>query len=246
MDDYVRGDDVTYVISIANSSGTAFTGLTVTDDLGKYTLGALTLYPLEYVTGSIRYYQNGVLQAAPTVVAGPPLVISGITVPANGNAMLIYESQTNEFAPLGVGDVINNEAIISGGGLSTPVSAKETITTEEIPNLAITKCLSPNPIVENGILTYTFTIENFGNTAASAADNVKITDTFNPAITSIGVKFNGASWSDPTEYSYVEATGVFATVPGKITVPPATFTRTASGAVIVTPGVSTLIVTGTV
>lgn len=70
MDDYVRGDDVTYVISIANSSVTAFTVLTVTDDLGQYTLGALTLYPLEYVAGSIRYYQNGVLQAAPTVVEG--------------------------------------------------------------------------------------------------------------------------------------------------------------------------------
>ena len=87
MDDYVANDDVTYIISIVNSGTTAFTGLTITDDLGAYPFGVGTLYPLTYVAGSIQYYVNGVLQAAPAVVAGPPLAISGINVPAGGNAI---------------------------------------------------------------------------------------------------------------------------------------------------------------
>ena len=39
MDDYTRNDDVTYVISVVNSSTSPVTGLTVTDDLGGYAFG---------------------------------------------------------------------------------------------------------------------------------------------------------------------------------------------------------------
>ena len=79
---YERGGTVTYLITLTNTGTTALTNLTVTDDLGGYTFGANTVYPLAYTAGSVRYYQNGALQAAPAVTAGPPLTISGITVPA--------------------------------------------------------------------------------------------------------------------------------------------------------------------
>lgn len=52
-----------------------------------------------YTENSLRYYINGVLQAAPTVTAGPPLVISGISVPAGGNALLVYEAAVTAYAP---------------------------------------------------------------------------------------------------------------------------------------------------
>ena len=52
MDDYTRGDEVTYVISGINSGATAVTGLTVTDDLGTYEFGDGVLTPLSYVEGS--------------------------------------------------------------------------------------------------------------------------------------------------------------------------------------------------
>ena len=90
IDDYAQGSDVTYVIQIVNSGNIAFTGLTITDNLGEYTFGTGTLVPLDYVEGSTRYYVNGVLQAAPTVAAGPPLVIGGVNVPANGVVTVIY------------------------------------------------------------------------------------------------------------------------------------------------------------
>lgn len=71
-DDYTARDDVTYVISLVNSGTAALTGLTVRDDLGGYVFGGETVYPLAYTEGSLRYYVDGVLQAAPTVDGGPP------------------------------------------------------------------------------------------------------------------------------------------------------------------------------
>ena len=102
MDDYTAKDDVTYVISLVNGGATALTGLTVTDDLGGYTFNGTTLYPLAYTDGSLRYYVNGALQTtAPTVTAGPPMVITGVDVPANGNVLLIYEATVTDRAPSG-------------------------------------------------------------------------------------------------------------------------------------------------
>ena len=68
---YVAGDTITYVISLRNAGAAAWTGLTVSDDLGAYAFGtpAETVYPLEYIAPSIQYYSNGVLQAKPTVTA---------------------------------------------------------------------------------------------------------------------------------------------------------------------------------
>ena len=58
------------------------------------------LTPLTYVADTIHYYINGTLQPAPTVTAGPPLTITGISIPANGNVTIVYEVTTNQFAPL--------------------------------------------------------------------------------------------------------------------------------------------------
>ena len=244
---YSSGDDVTYVISIINSGTVGFTGLTVTDDLGSYDFNGTQLTPLTFIAGSVRYYINGELQAAPAVTAGPPLVISGINVPAGGNALIIYEPSSNQYAPLNVEGTIVNEAIISGGGLTTALTASETIAAEGAPALTITKSLTPQTVTENGQLTYTFTIQNSGNTPALATDNVTLTDTFDPILDPINVTFEGTVWTEPTNYTYDPTTGVFTTVPGLITVPAATYTQDpVTGAWRITPGVSTLVVTGTV
>ena len=245
-DTYALQDTVTYVISITNTGTAPFTGLTVTDNLGGFTFDAGTVYPLTYVDGSVLYYINGALQAAPTVVPGAPLVFSGISVPAGGNALLVYEATANQYAPPTAGSNITNEATVSGGGLATPVSDTATVSAESGPQLTISKSLSPLTVSENGQLTYTFVIQNTGNTAAVATDNAAITDTFNPALSGITVTFNGAVWAEGTDYTYDETTGLFATVPGQITVPAATYTQNSSGVWVVTPGTSTLTVTGTV
>ncbi len=246
VESYTNDGTVTYVVQLVNTGDTALTGLTVSDNLGAYEFDTQTLVPLDYVDGSIRYFTNGVLQATPTVTAGPPLTVTGISVPANGTATLIYETRVNEFAPLGTDGNIVNEATVSGGGI-TPVVATETVTAENEANLAITKSISPVPVVENGRLTYTFTIQNTGNEAVEAGDNAVITDTFDPILTDLVVTFNGTTWTEGVNYTYNAATGEFATIAGQVTVPAATFTQDATtGAFIVTPGTSTLTVTGTV
>lgn len=244
---YSVGDTVTYVISIVNTGNIPYTGLTVTDDLGAYAVGEATAVPLSYVDGSLLYYVDGVLQPAPTVEAGPPLVVSGISVPANGNAVLVYEATVTTAAPPAVGGTITNTVQITGGGLSTPVTAEETVTADEGAALVITKSLSPTTVTENGQITYTFVISNTGNTAAEATDDLVLTDTFNPVLSGITVTLDGVTLTEGTDYTYDAVTGLFTTVPGRITVPAATYVQDPiSGVWTVTPGTAELKVVGTV
>ena len=243
---YDRSSNAVYVVSIVNTGNTAYSGLTLTDNLGGYTFGSATVYPLNYVAGSVKYYNNGVLQTtAPTVTAGPPLAISGITVPAGGNATVIYEADITGFAPLGTESQINNAVTLSGNGI-TSLTANETITAAAAPELTINKTISPASVTEGDRVTYTFTILNYGNTAATAADNVVIRDTFNPILSSLAVTFNGTAWAATTNYTHNQSSGEFATVAGQITVPAATYAQNTYGSYAITPGVSVLTVTGTV
>ena len=243
---YGQNDTITYIISIVNSGTTAFNNITLTDNLGAYAFDTTTVTPLTYVEGTVKYYVNGVVQTAPAVTAGPPLAITGINIPAGGNATIIYEAEVNQYAPLATNATITNTAVISGGGV-TPITVTETVTSENEPILIITKSVSPVPVTENGTLTYTFLIQNIGNTAADAATNVVVTDTFDPILTNLTATFNGTAWTAGTNYTYDETTGAFASVAGQITVPAATYAQDpTTGAWIVNPGVSTLVITGTV
>lgn len=242
---YSANDTVTYIVSITNSGTVPFTGVTVTDNLGQYTLGELALIPLDYTDGSVVYYQNGVLQPAPVATLNP-LTFSGITVPAGGNVTLVYETTTNNFAPLDAQSTIVNEVTVNATGLSTPITATETVTVTQQPVLSITKGLNPTNVTENSEITYTFTLQNTGNTAAEATDNVVITDTFNPILSGISVTVNGVALA-PANYTYNETTGEFATLPGVITVPAATYEQSPeTGVITIIPGVTTVTVTGTI
>ena len=245
-DTYQIGEDVTYAVSILNSGAIAFNGLTVTDDLGAYTVGGTTVTPLTYVDGSVRYYINGVLQPTPAVTAGPPLQVSGISVPAGGNALVLYEAQVNEFAPPTVGGTVDNTVTVGGAGVN-PVVATETVTARETALLAVNKSITPAVVTDNSRVTYTLTLQNTGNTAVDATDNATITDTFDPILTDLAVTLNGVALVAGTDYTYDETTGAFATLPGVITVPAATYAQDpTTGEWTVTPGVSTLTIVGTI
>lgn len=237
---------ITYVISIVNSGTSPFNNLTITDNLGQYEANELTLVPLDYLNGSVKYYVNGILQTAPTAT-GSPLVITPISVPANGNAVIVYQTKPNEFAPLAAESSINNIAEISGGGLSTPITAEESVSARTAAHLSISKSMSPTVVSENGNITYSFIIQNTGNTAITTTDNVVVSDTFDPILDITEVTFNGNAWTAPTNYTYDQTTGLFTSGSDQITVPTATFsTDPTTGSVIITPGTSTLVITGTI
>lgn len=244
---YEQGDAITYIINIVNSGTVPLTGLTLTDNLGAYTFQSASLVPMSYTADSLHYYINGTAQPSPAVTVGPPLTITGISVPAGSNATLIYEVSTNSYAPLAQGSTINNTATITGPGITTPVLAEASVTPANTARLTINKSLSPSIVSENGQLTYTFILQNSGNTAATTSDNLIVTDTFHPTLRNLSVSFNATPWTEGTNYTYNATTGVFSTVTGMLTVPAATISQDpTTGATLVTPGVSTLTVTGTV
>lgn len=244
--DYAVGETLTYVVSIVNNSDAAVTGLTVTDDLGGYIFNTGLVQPLTYVDGSVQYYSNGVLQTAPAVSTADGLAFSNITVPANGSVLLIYEATVNEFAPPETGGVIENTVTVTGTAISD-ITATESVPVNSGAVLAILKSISPIPVAENGTLTYTFQLQNTGNSAAQATDNVIVSDTFSPILTNISVALDGTALVSGTDYNYSETTGVFSTASGVITIPEATYTQDpTTGAWSTEPGTATLTVTGTV
>jgi len=244
--EYGAGDTLSYAVSLVNSGPNEVTGLTVTDDLGAYELDGVTLFPLSYIDGTARLIVNGALQTAPTVVAGPPLAFSGIDIPAGGSAVLAYEADVTGYAPLAPDSEIINTVTVTGGGVSVPLTASATVGTMDQADLSISKALSPAVVPANGEITYSFELTNTGNTEAGAADNVVVSDDFDPILSNIAVSFNGAAWSRGVQYSYDETTGAFSTLPGQITVPAASYTQNADGTWTVEPGVATLAVTGTI
>ena len=245
--DYETGSLVTYVVTMRNTGTDTLTGLTVTDDLGGYVFADNTVYPLGYETESVTYFINGAPQAAPAVTAGPPLVFTGISIPAGGDAVLIYQARTNAFANPGVDGTIVNTATVSGNTLTTSVTAQATIASNAQPNLTISKAIAPSQVVDNERVTYTFVIQNTGNAALDAMDDAVITDIFDPILSDLTVTFDGTLWTEGTQYTYDTATGSFATIAGQLIIPAAAYTQDeTTGAYSMTPGIATLIVTGTI
>ena len=244
---YTPGQLVTYVVTLRNTGNAPLTGLVVTDNLGGYDYNGTTVYPLTYEDGSSVLFANGVPQGAPTVTAGPPLVFSDITVPAGGDVVIVYQARANTFADPAVGGRIDNTVTVTGDGLSAPITATETVIANAEPVLSISKSITPAQVVDNDRVTYTFVIQNSGNQAVVATDDAAITDIFDPILTALTVTFDGTAWTQGVQYNYNESTGLFTTVPGQILVPAATYTQDpVTGAYTATPGIATLIVTGTI
>lgn len=245
--DYGPGDNVVYAVNLTNNDATDKTDITVTDDLGAFVVGDLNIVPLTYVEGTLIYYQNGVLQTAPTVNAGPPLTISGITVPAGGNVTLIYETQANEYAPLGANAFINNGVTVGGLDLCDGLADTVSTPTRNEPRLTIAKAICPAVLSCGDEVTYTFIIQNSGNTAVVATDNLIVSDNFTPVLQNITVAVNGGAIAEGVGYNYNTETGEFATIVGTLPVPAATYTRNpTTGEIVTTPGVTILTVTGTI
>ena len=248
--DYIRGDGVSYSVLLTNAGSTAVTGLTVTDDLGAFTPEGMTapVTPLTYTEGSLLYYVNGITTTAPTAtVTADGLVISGINIPAGSNALLVYEAKANEYAPLSSGSVITNTVTLTGATSIEENTSTATVPVRDWTSLTIAKAICPATVGDNGELTYTFIIQNTGNTPAEATDNIIVTDTFTPILNPITVTQNGVALTEGVDYTYNSTTGEFATVAGVISVPAASFTtNTTTGIVSTVPGVTVITVTGIV
>lgn len=229
-----------------NTGTAAITDYTVTDNLGGYTVGANTVYPLAYNAGTVRYYINGVLQTAPTVTAGPPLTVTGLTVPAGGSAVLIYETTATPVAPLATGSSITNT-----GDDHRRRSHKPDHRAGDGGDREQRRALHQQGALADdryGKRPDHLHVRHFQHRQhrSDGDGNVVVTDTFAPILRNIAVTYNGTAWTEGTNYTYNAATGVFTTLAGQITVPAASFTQNTDGTFTVTPGTATLVITGTV
>ena len=239
---YTARDRVTYVISLVNNGSTCFEDLTLADDLGAYEAAGEYVTPLSWVPESLLYLINGEIQPMPQVTA-EPFSVSALQVPAGGTATLIYETQVTQYAPLAAGSQIINTAQVAGPELRAPIRAQAVIRVEEEAELSIAKSLFPTTVEENGVVTYTFTIQNRGNMPAEASDHVILADQFDPVLSALAVTVDGVPAELGKDYTYQD--GLFATQPGRITVPAASFSqRIDDGAWQIQPGETVITVSG--
>lgn len=242
--DYTRGGTVTYIVSLFNVGALGYEGLTVSDDLGAYTVeGGETVTPLDYESGTARLFLNGTLQENPTVTGTAPLTVEGIAIPAGSNVQLIYQARVNDYAPIAIGDGIENTVTVSGGNYGGELTAVSFVPAGIEPVVSVAKSISPSSVTENSRVTYSFVMENRGNTEAGT-DTV-LTDVFDPVLSDLTVLYNGIAWTEGVQYDYVG--GTFATRPGAIVIPAAAITRDpVTGLTTIVPGTCALTVIGTI
>ncbi len=237
---------LTYVLTVQNTSGAPLTNLSLEDDLGTFLSDTLELTPLTYGGNAILLIngQDATTQLSVDATQPSVLVFTIPTLAAGATANIVYDALVNNFAPLTLDSSIVNTVTLSADAECASATASATVNVENGANVTVFKQMSPNPVICGDTLTYLIRVYNYGN---APAEDVQITDTFDPAPTNITVTRNGVPLV-ATDYTYVN--GVLTLPPdGRPgdTVPAATFTRDpVTGEVTTTPGIVEYIITGTI
>lgn len=246
-DTYGEDSVLTYIVTVTNTSASPISDISIIDDLGTFEFGTAELTPLTYTPPALLLIdgQDASAQLKVDDSATGSVTFSFPTLAAGATANIIYKVTVNEFAPLEIGSAITNTATLESSSDCADGTASATVTVSESANVSVFKQMSPNPVVCGDTVTYTIRIYNYGNVPA---EDVELTDNFDPAPTNITVSRDGVLLV-ATDYTYESGT---LTVPaagstGSVTVPAATFSRdTATGVVTVIPGMVEYVITGTI
>lgn len=245
-DSYAEDEAITYILSMTNTSASAINNISVTDNLGTFVFGTLELTPLSYAPPALLLINGQDVSGQLSVDSTSPatLLFSFASLPAGATANIVYRASVNEYAPLELGASIENTATLTSDSDCADGTASATVNAIAAANVSVFKQMSPNPVVCGDTVTYTIRIYNYGNIDA---ENVILSDTFNPAPDNITVSRNGVLLLE-SDYTYANGTlTVPSTATNPVTVPAATFVRDANtGIVTVTPGTVEYIITGTI
>lgn len=243
---YGDNSTLTYILTVTNSSTGAIAESTVTDNLGTYVYGTLELTPLDYISPAVLLIngQDVSAQLGVNTETQGSLIFTLPTIPAGATANIIYKAQVNDFAPLAIDSSIVNVSTFESSSECADTTASATVSVANAANISIIKQMCPNPVICGDTLTYSIKIYNYGNTAA---ENVVLTDDFNPAPSNITVSRDGTLLLG-SDYTYADGTlTVPSSTAASITVPAASFTQDATtGVISITPSVVEYTITGTV
>lgn len=243
---YGDNSTLTYILTVTNSSTSAIAESTVTDNLGTYIYGTLELTPLDYISPAVLLIngQDVSAQLGVNTETQGSLIFTLPTIPAGATANIIYKAQVNDFAPLAIDSSIVNVSTFESSSECADTTASATVSVANAANISIIKQMCPNPVICGDTLTYSIKIYNYGNTAA---ENVVLTDDFNPAPSNITVSRDGTLLLG-SDYTYADGTlTVPSSTAASITVPAASFTQDATtGVISITPSVVEYTITGTV
>ena len=238
---YREGETLTYLIALKNEGEAPIENLAVSDNLGAFTPAgaAAPVVPLTFSGNATLYLDGAFSQDLTPLETQDGVQFTIPSIPAGADALLVYQATVNGFAPLTTGSEITNTATV---GETEPLTASATVPVAAYADVSVEKEMSPNPITDGGTLTVTFTIENRGNTEAT---DLNLTDDFPLALSDVAVTVNGAPVTDFTfENNRFTLPGSTQTT---LSVPAATFTQDqTTGMQSVTPGVLTVVLTGTV
>ncbi len=243
--EYRIGQELTYIINVTNNGGTAAQAVGITDDLGTFTEGTNAVTPLSYV-GTAQLFINGIFVSDIDALVGNNSVYFEIeSIPAGSTAQIIYRARVNELACFAVGAAITNTAcaeFVCNCPCTESVCDSFTIPVEEYADLRVTKSVCPNPVTCGDRLNYVIDISNYGNIDA---DEVVITDVFDPALEEIAVTVNGEILAE-NRFRYVGGVLTISRATGsEITVPASTCTRDEETSRInIIPGKATVAVSG--
>lgn len=236
---YREGDELTYILTVTNGGTAALNDVTVTDSLGTFTEGTVTATPLTFIPDALLFI-NGVNNGVITPeVEEDSITFTLPALAAEATALIVYKVRVNEFAPLTAESQITNTVTADAEGVTESATASYTITAEEYADVSIFKSMT----ADGETITYTFDITNRGN---APAENIVLTDAFDPAPTSITVSIDGTV-IPATEYTY---TGGVLTLPNAtgepLSLPAAEITEDpVTGEITVTPSRLTVTVIGT-
>jgi len=243
---YRAGSEPTYILYIANNTGSVLTDIVVEDDLGSFALpGPLTVAPLTYV-GPARLYIDGAFSAALSAVAGEGGISFSIpALPGRAKALLVYKAAVNERAPLAAGSVITSGIRVTAADLDEASADACTFAVEDYADLRAVKTIRPDPAVSGEPVEITTVFYNYGNAEAAG---LVLNDAFAPELAEISVALDGVALG-AASYRY-ENGALKMPVEGvdpALAIPAADFEQDPlTGRVAVTPGRLTVTVRGKV
>lgn len=195
-------ENITFNLLVENDGTEPLYGVSIQDDLGAGTLN--------YIPGSARMFRNEELTGiAPTNVSPLTMVIPD-PLEAGEVVLLSYVAKVKGDLSSTVETITNTATVVghevSAAGTAVPVNPSPTLTLtkEDYANVRIEKTVDKENVAVGEELTYTFRLENSGNTVANRVvlrddlpDNFEIT-----SVTSItdGVE----TIFEPTDYSVGE------------------------------------------